>query len=75
MADKLKVVIEVPGGVAECTSCPPGIEVEIIDHDNEQYGDDEAAISQHITTAERAGWERDEAENGTDDDRPGLTDA
>lgn len=29
----MKVVIEVVGGVAEVTSCPPGIEVEIIDHD------------------------------------------
>lgn len=30
---KLKVVIEVKGGVAECTQCPEGVEVEIIDHD------------------------------------------
>lgn len=30
----LKVVIEVFGGVAEVTQCPPGVEVEIIDHDN-----------------------------------------
>lgn len=30
-----KVVIEVLGGVAEVTSQPEGVEVEIIDHDNE----------------------------------------
>lgn len=29
-----KVVIEVRGGVAECTTCPEGVEVEIIGHDN-----------------------------------------
>lgn len=29
-----KVVIEVSGGVAEITSQPEGVEVEIIDHDN-----------------------------------------
>jgi len=27
------VIVEVKGGVAELTSCPPGVEVEIIDHD------------------------------------------
>lgn len=32
--DMLKVEIEVSGGVAECTSCPKGVEVEIIDHDD-----------------------------------------
>jgi hypothetical protein len=31
-----KVVIEVLGGVAEVTSQPDNIEVEIIDHDNEE---------------------------------------
>lgn len=31
-----RVVIEVQGGVAEITQLPPGIEVEIIDHDNEE---------------------------------------
>ena len=30
-----KVIIEVYGGVAECTQCPSGVEVEIIDHDKE----------------------------------------
>ncbi len=29
-----KIVIEVMGGVAECTKCPTGIEVVIIDYDN-----------------------------------------
>jgi len=29
-----KVVIEVSGGVAECTTCPDNVKVEIIDHDN-----------------------------------------
>lgn len=29
-----KVIIEVSGGVAECTQCPEGVEVEIIDHDD-----------------------------------------
>jgi hypothetical protein len=31
-----KVVVEVLGGVAEVTSKPDNIEVEIIDHDNEE---------------------------------------
>jgi hypothetical protein len=31
-----KVVIEVLGGVAEVTSKPDGVEVEIVDHDNEE---------------------------------------
>ncbi len=30
----LKVVVEVLGGVAEVTTCPNGVECEIIDHDN-----------------------------------------
>ena len=34
--NKKKVVIEVLGGVAEVTQCPEGVEVEIIDHDNER---------------------------------------
>lgn len=29
-----RVVIEVTGGVAYVTHCPPEVEVEIIDHDN-----------------------------------------
>ena len=33
-----KVVIEVYGGVAEVTQNPDGVDVEIIDHDNEQNG-------------------------------------
>lgn len=32
---KRKVVIEVLGGVAECTQQPPDVDVVIIDHDNE----------------------------------------
>lgn len=31
----LKIVVEVRGGVAEVTTCPTGVECEIIDHDNE----------------------------------------
>ncbi len=31
-----KVIIEVSGGVAYVTSCPEGVAVEIIDHDNEE---------------------------------------
>lgn len=31
----VKVKIEVTGGVAEVTQCPPGVEVEIVDHDNQ----------------------------------------
>lgn len=30
---KHKVVVEVTRGVAEVTSCPDGVDVEIIDHD------------------------------------------
>jgi hypothetical protein len=33
--EKLKVVVEVSGGVAHVTLCPEGVEVEIIDHDDE----------------------------------------
>lgn len=33
--EKRKVKIEVLGGVAECTDCPPDVIVEIIDHDND----------------------------------------
>lgn len=32
------VVVQVSGGVAEVTSCPPGVHVEIVDHDNEEEG-------------------------------------
>jgi hypothetical protein len=35
---KNQVVIEVSGGVAEVMRCPDGIEVLIIDHDNEING-------------------------------------
>lgn len=34
----LRVVVEVLGGVAEVTTCPAGVEVEIIDHDNAKRG-------------------------------------
>ena len=34
----LKIVVEVSGGVAEVTTCPTGIECEIIDHDNAKVG-------------------------------------
>jgi hypothetical protein len=37
IARSRKVVIEVSGGVAEATQVPDGVEVEIIDHDNEQH--------------------------------------
>lgn len=33
-----RVTIEVSGGVAEVTGCPAGVEVVIVDHDNEQNG-------------------------------------
>lgn len=33
-----KVVVEVRGGVAEITSCPAGVDAEIIDHDNQEDG-------------------------------------
>ena len=33
---KKKVVIEVQGGVAYVAKCPRGVEVEIIDRDNEE---------------------------------------
>lgn len=31
---RVKVIVEVSNGVADVTSCPVGVEVEIIDHDN-----------------------------------------
>lgn len=40
--DKPRVIVEVSGGVAEVTQCPPQVEVEIIDHDNEPAPEDEA---------------------------------
>jgi hypothetical protein len=40
---KAKVVIEVWGGVAYVTKRPRGVEVEIIDHDNEEAEADEAS--------------------------------
>jgi hypothetical protein len=33
-----KVTVEVTGGVAAVTSCPAGVQVEIIDHDNQDNG-------------------------------------
>lgn len=36
--NKLKVLIEVIGGVAEVSKCPVGVQVTIKDHDNEQNG-------------------------------------
>lgn len=36
--EPLRVLIEVRGGVAEVTTCPAGVEVEIVDHDNERTG-------------------------------------
>lgn len=41
--DKLRVVIEVSGGVAYVTLCPENVEVEIIDHDNESAPAEEAS--------------------------------
>jgi hypothetical protein len=35
-----KVIIEVIGGVAHVVSAPAGIEVEIIDRDNEEAGNE-----------------------------------
>lgn len=32
--EKMRVVVEVRDGVAEVTSCPDGVDVEIIDRDN-----------------------------------------
>jgi hypothetical protein len=34
-----KIVIEVYGGCADCTSKPKGVEVVIIDHDNKRIGE------------------------------------
>jgi len=36
--ERFRVVVEVTGGVAEVTTCPDQIDVEIIDHDNEARG-------------------------------------
>ena len=33
---KLKVVVEVTGGVAWVTKCPENVIIEIIDHDNQE---------------------------------------
>lgn len=38
---KPRVVIEVSGGVAYVTHCPEGVEVEIIDHDDESAPEEE----------------------------------
>jgi|SRR6185295_8749517 len=38
MLPLVRVIVEVQGGCAEVTTCPPGVEVEIIDHDNEEAG-------------------------------------
>jgi hypothetical protein len=32
-----RALIEVTGGVAEVTQCPPDVDVEIVDHDNEEH--------------------------------------
>jgi hypothetical protein len=40
--EKLKVIIEVSGGVAYVTSCPEGVEVEITDHDDDSAPAEEA---------------------------------
>jgi len=32
--NRQKVVVSVRGGVAELVSCPPGVSVRIVDHDN-----------------------------------------
>jgi spermidine synthase len=37
----LRVIVEVSGGVAWVTHCPDGVEVIIIDHDNEEADEDE----------------------------------
>lgn len=34
---KLKVLVEVLGGVAEVTKCPKEVEVKIKDHDNDKH--------------------------------------
>jgi len=34
-----KVIVEVMGGVAYVTSAPAGVEVQIIDRDNEEVGE------------------------------------
>lgn len=39
--EKSKVVVEVSGGVAEVSECPPGVDVEIIDHDNLEAEEEE----------------------------------
>lgn len=39
--EKLRVVVEVSGGVPYVTHCPEGVEVEIIDHDNESAPEEE----------------------------------
>jgi hypothetical protein len=36
--EKLRVVVEVSGGVAYVTVCPEQVEVEVIDHDDEESG-------------------------------------
>jgi spermidine synthase len=40
--DRLKVIIEVSGGVAIISEAPPEVDVIIIDHDNEQAEQDAA---------------------------------
>jgi hypothetical protein len=42
-----KVVVEVTGGVAEVTTCPDGVDVEIIDHDNLEAEAEQAKIAEH----------------------------
>lgn len=56
--DKPKVVIEVSGGVAECTSQPPGVHVEIIDHDNAEPPINEIEADERAAAARDVGTER-----------------
>ena len=52
MCKKRRVVIEVYGGVADCTECPSDVEVEIIDHDNLEE-DECDTISIEVTTTSK----------------------
>ena len=40
--EKLRVVVEVSGGVAYVTRCPENVEVEVIDHDDQSAPEEEA---------------------------------
>lgn len=39
--EKPRVIVEVSGGVAYVTPCPEGVEVEVIDHDDESAPEEE----------------------------------